>query len=47
MEPSTMPPALTYARSAHPIAKMSQWTCLLKVLVVQAHERDAQEILQR
>lgn len=41
------PPALTYAPPANPIAKMSQWVHLLKVLVVQAHERDGQEILQR
>lgn len=42
-----MPPALTCAHSADPIGKMSQWIHLLKVLAVQAHERDAQEMLQR
>lgn len=46
-ELSTFLPALTCDHSADPIAKMSQWIHLLKVLVVQAHERDAQEILQR
>lgn len=41
MEPSAMPPALTYARSADPIAKMSHWIHSLMVLVFQGHERDA------
>lgn len=38
--------ALTYAHSVDPIAEMTQWIHLLKVLIVQMCERDAQEILQ-
>lgn len=42
LEPPTMVSALTCVHSADPIVKMSQWICLLKVLVVSAHERDAE-----
>lgn len=42
VEPPTMAPALPCVHSADPIAKMRQWICLLKVLVVSSRERDAE-----
>lgn len=41
VEMSTMLPVLMSDHSADPIAKMSQWIHLLKVLDVQAYETGA------